>query len=129
VQHRDLSHHGKAAAAGGILLKRWSGAIAVLFAASIPSTLIVVAATVLFAHWQENPYAQSAIRGAVAAAVAITVKTVWTIVHPHFRRGNRLRVILIGAAAFALHMIVGLSPITVLLIAAISGFLLPEPQP
>ena len=113
----------------GWILKRWWGAIVVLFAASIPCALIVVAVTVLFAHWQENSYAQAAIRGAVAAAVAITVKTVWTIAHPHFRRGNRLRVILIGAIAFALHVVVGLSPITVLLIAAIAGFFLPEPRP
>jgi chromate transporter len=82
-----------------------------------------------FSNWEENPYAQAAIRGAVAAAVAITVKTVWTIAHPHYRRGNRLRGVLIGATAFALHAIVGLSPIDVLLIAAVAGFILPEPQP
>ena len=113
----------------GWTLKRWSGAIVALLAASIPCTLIVVAITVLFADWQENPYAQAAIRGAVAAAVAITVKTVWTIAHPHYKRGNRLRVVLFGAIAFSLHAIVGLSPIDVLLIAAVAGFILPEPQP
>jgi chromate transporter len=112
----------------GWMLRRWSGAIVVLLAASIPCTLIAVAITVLFASWQENPCAQAAIRGAVAAAVAITVKTVWTIAHPHFRRGNRLRVVLIGVIAFALHAIVGLSPIEVLLLAAVAGFVLPEPR-
>lgn len=112
----------------GWILRRWAGAIVALLAASIPCTLIVVAITALFADWQENPYVQAAIRGAVAAAVAITVKTVWTIAHPHYKRGNRPRVVLIGVIAFALHAIVGLSPITVLLIAAIAGFLLPEPQ-
>jgi chromate transporter len=103
----------------GWILRKWSCAVVALLAASIPCTLIVVAITVLFSNWQENPYVQSAIRGAVAAAVAITVKTVWTITHPHYKRGNRLRVALIGATAFALHAIVGLSPIDVLLIAAV----------
>jgi chromate transporter len=103
-------------------------AIVVLSAASIPCTLIVVAITVVFSRWQESPYAQAAIRGAVAAAVAITVKTVWTIAHPHFKPGNRLRVVLIGAIAFALHAIFGLSPIEVLLLAAVAGFVLPEPR-
>ena len=112
----------------GWMLRRWSGAVVVLLAASIPCTLIVVAITVLFSRWQENPYAQAAIRGAVAAAVAITVKTVWTIGHPHFKHGNCLRVVLIGATAFALHAIVGLSPIEVLLLAAVAGFVLPEPR-
>jgi chromate transporter len=112
----------------GWTLRRWSGAIVALLAASIPCTLIVIAITVLFARWQENAYAQAAIRGAVAAAIAITVKTVWTIAHPHYKRGNRVRVVLIGATAFALHVVGGLSPIEVLLIAAIVGFLLPEAQ-
>ena len=62
-----------------------------------------MAITALFADWQDNPYAQAATQGAVAAAVAITVKTVWTIAHPHYRRGNRLRVVLISVTAFALQ--------------------------
>jgi len=88
----------------------------------------VIVVTALFSRWQENLYAQAAIKGAIAAAVAITVKTVWTIAHPHFKSGNRLRVILIGASAFALHVFAELSPITVLLIAAVVGCFLPEPS-
>jgi len=89
---------------------------------------MVVVLTALFSRWQENPYAQAAIKGAIAAAIAITVKTVWTIVHPHYWPGNRVRVILIGAGAFALHVFVGSSPIIVLLIAAVVGCFLPEPS-
>lgn len=111
----------------GWTLRRWSGAIVALLAASIPCTAMVVVLTALFSRWQENPYAQAAIKGAIAAAVAITVKTVWTVVHPHCRPGNRVRVVLIGTAAFALHVFAGLSPIEVLLIAVILGFLSPVP--
>ena len=110
----------------GWMLRGWWGATVALLAASIPCTLIVIVITVLFSRWQENPYAQAAIRGAIAAAVAITVKTVWTIAHPHFKPGNRLRVVVIGATAFALHAVAGISPIDVLLLAAIAGFFLPE---
>jgi chromate transporter len=59
-------------------------------------------------------------------AAAITVRTVWTIAHPHFKTGNRLRVVLIDAAAFLLNALVGLSPIEVLLLAAAGGCFLPE---
>jgi hypothetical protein len=38
------------------------------------------------------------------------------------------RVILIGAGAFALHTIAGISPIDVLLFAALIGFFLPAPS-
>ncbi|MBR0832629.1 chromate transporter [Bradyrhizobium manausense] len=110
----------------GWILRRWAGAIVALLASSIPCTLIVIVITVLFAKWQENVYAQAAIKGAVAAAVAITVKTVWTIAHPYFKAGNRLRVVLVGAAAFILHVFIGLTPIEVLLLAAVVGFFLPE---
>lgn len=112
----------------GWILRRWAGAIVALLASSIPCTLFVVAITVLFARWQENPFAQAAIKGAIAAAIAVTVKTVWTIAHPHFRAGSRVRVVLIGATAFALHVFAGISPINVLMLAALIGFFLPEPS-
>lgn len=111
----------------GWILRRWPGAIVALLAASIPCTIFVVIITVLFARWQENAFAQAAIRGAIAAAVAITVKTVWTIAHPHFKAGSRMRVVLIGVSAFGLHALAGISPIDVLLLAAVIGFFLPEP--
>jgi chromate transporter len=41
----------------GWILRKWSGAIVALVAASIPCTLIVVVITVLFADWQDNSYA------------------------------------------------------------------------
>jgi chromate transporter len=78
----------------GWLLRGTLGAAAALLAASIPCTVIVALATALFSRWQENHWAQAAIHGAIAAAVAITVKTCWTIAHPHFKVGSRLRVML-----------------------------------
>ena len=39
----------------GWILRRWTGAVVVLLAASIPCTLFVAVITVLFAEWQENP--------------------------------------------------------------------------
>jgi chromate transporter len=109
----------------GWILRRWPGALVSLIAASIPCTLMVVVITVLFSKWQENPYVQASIKGAIAAAVAITVKTVWTIAHPHYKPGSRIRIVLIGATAFALHVFLGISPIEVLLLAALVGFTLP----
>ena len=61
----------------------------------------------------------------MAAAVGITVKTCWTIAHPYFRPRSRVRVVAIAAAAFLLNVVGGLSPISVLLIAVVVGFILP----
>ncbi|WP_316190984.1 chromate transporter [Bradyrhizobium sp. SZCCHNS2096] len=108
----------------GWILRGSSGAIVALLASSIPCAIMVVILTALFARWQENSFAQAAIQGAVAAAVGITVKTCWTIAHPYFKPGSRVRVLAIAAAAFLLH-VGGLSAISVLLIAVVVGFILP----
>jgi chromate transporter len=109
----------------GWLLHGISGAVVALLAASVPCAIMVTVLTALFSHWQENPFAQAGIHGAVAAAVAITVKTCWTIAKPHFKGQARLRVVLIGAAAFLLHVVAAIPPIQVLLLAAVIGAFLP----
>jgi chromate transporter len=113
----------------GWVLRGLPGALVALLAASIPCTLIVIAITALFREWQGNAVAQAAIHGAVAAAVAITAKTSWTIAGPIYRGGARLRVALIGAAAFGLYVVVGVPAIYVLLGAALTGAFLPVPKP
>lgn len=109
----------------GWLLRRLPGAVVALLAASIPCTVLVVVATALFSHWQDNHWAQAAIHGAIAAAVAITVKTCWTIAHPHFKGRARLRVVLVAAAAFLLYVWLAVPAIEVLLLAAAIGAVLP----
>jgi len=102
-----------------------AGAVIALLAASIPCAVLVVVATALFSHWQDNHWAQAAIHGAIAAAVAITVKTCWTIAHPHFKGRARLRVVLIAAAAFLLYVWLAVPAIAVLLLAGLVGAVLP----
>lgn len=113
----------------GLLVRGLAGALAALLASSVPCTIIVVAATALFSHWQHNTWAQAALHGAIAAAVGITVKTCWTIAHPHFKPHARVRVILIAAVAFVLHAIFSVPAIAVLLLACVVGVLLPSKQP
>ena len=112
----------------GWLLRGLPGALVALLAASIPCTLIVIIITALFREWQGNATAQAAIHGAVAAAVAITAKTSWTIAGPVYRSGARLRVVIIGAVAFGLYVVLGVPAIYVLLGAALVGAFLPVPK-
>lgn len=110
----------------GWLLRGWPGAILALLAASIPCALMVVILTALFREWQDNRVAQAAIHGAIAAAVAITAKTSWTIARPHYKGGARLRVVLIGAAAFLAYVALALPAIYILLLAGFLGAFLPR---
>jgi len=112
----------------GWLLRRFPGALVSLLASSIPCTAIVVVTTALFTHWHNNPWVKAAIHGALAAAVAITVKTCWTFTHPHWKQGTRLRVALTATAAFLIYLGLGLPPIVILLGAALVGAVLPRVQ-
>ena len=87
--------------------------------------MLVAALTALFSYWQDSEFAQAAIRGAVAAAVGITTKTCWTIARPYFKGAGRLRVILIGGAAFLLYVVAKIPPIDVLIGAGVVGAFLP----
>jgi chromate transporter len=109
----------------GWVVRRVPGAVVALLASSIPCTAIVVLATALFGRWQDDRWAQAAIHGAIAAAVAITVKSCWTIARPHFKGRARLRVVLVAAAAFALYAGLAMPPVQVLLAAAAVGALIP----
>ena len=109
----------------GWLLRGAAGALVALLAASIPCAVMVIVLTALFRQWQDNSIAQAAIHGAVAAAVAITAKTSWTVARPIYRSGAHLRVALIGAAAFGLYVVLGVPAIYILLLAGVIGASLP----
>ena len=115
-------------AGSGWALRGMRGAITSLLAASIPCSIFVIALTALFSYWRDNHLAQEAIQGAIAAAVAITVKTCWTIAKPHFKGQGRLRVVLVSAAAFLLYVVAGIPAIEVLLLAGVVGAFLPAPR-
>ena len=105
----------------GWQLRGWPGALIALLAASVPCSLIVVVVTYFFEQWNHNRFAQLSIRGAVAAAVGITVVTCWTISKPYFRGRHWLRTIVISGAAFALAALFGIQPVKILLAAAALG--------
>jgi chromate transporter len=109
----------------GWVLRRVPGGIAALLAASIPCSIILLVVTALLQPAQHNPWGQTLLRGAVAAAIAISARTAFTIVRPYFKGAARLRVGGIAAGAFGLNMGIGLSPIEILAIAALLGAALP----
>ena len=113
----------------GWLLRRLSGAIVALLAASLPSAAVVTIATICIESWHSQPLAQAAIHGAVAAAIGLTLKTAWVIAKPQVKAHGWLRVLLVGAAAFCLHVFAGVPAIYVLLLAGVCGAFFPDSTP
>lgn len=109
----------------GWLLHRFTGAVAVLLAASIPCALSVLVATILFTRWHENAAFTVAMQGAAAAAVGITIVTCWTITKPYVPHATWSRVIPIVGLAFVLEAFSSISPVRILLGAAVFGAVLP----
>ena len=107
----------------GWQIRGWRGALIALLAASVPCSSIVVVVTYFFEQWSHNRLAQLSIRGAVAAAVGITVVTCWTISKPYFKRRHWTLAAVIGGGAFALAVVFGIQPIRILLSAAVLGVL------
>jgi chromate transporter len=109
----------------GWLLREAAGAVIALLASSMPCAIMVAGLTALFSIWRDSEIAQAAIHGAVAAAVGITIKTVWTIAKPYFKGSGRWRVILVGVTAFLLYVVAHIPPIEVLIGAGAVGAFLP----
>ena len=115
-----------AAAAGRILGTR--GAIAAVLAVTLPSAVLAVLITQGYESWRSNSTAMSVIAGTVAAVAGMMWSSVWLLVRPFLGRGTRtLRSILIFGGAFLAAWKFGLTPIPVIALAALAGWLWPEP--
>jgi len=109
----------------GWLLRKFPGAVVSLLAASIPCSLIAAIATAAFSFAQSNTIIASAIHGAIAAAVSITLVTCWTLLKPYCNKSSGFKVLLTMGLTFYLHYGLDLSAIDIVLLAAILGGFFP----
>lgn len=110
----------------GWLTRGWSGAIVALIASSLPCSILAVAVTALFDIWAHNPFMEAALHGALAAAVGIIIYTCWHLIRSSLSRSNWVRIGCVVAASIALSTVFTLSPIRVLLLAALVGAIWPR---
>jgi chromate transporter len=113
--------------AAGWVVRRWAGAVVALLAASLPCSLVAVAATCFYEAWQHNRFVRGSLRGALAAAVAIMLATAWSFAQPHVKASAAKAVIVVPGALF-LALRLAVSPIRILLLAAAIGLLWPAAE-
>jgi chromate transporter len=109
----------------GWILRGFSGAITALLAGSIPCSLIALLVTALYESWSKNRFVVVGLRGALAAAVGVTLATGWTLIRPYWKSVSYLRLVLFIGGGLALGL-ASISPIRVLFAAASIGILWPE---
>ena len=116
-------------AAVGWRIRGVAGALAVLIAASFPSAVMATILTRFFATWASHPLTASALKGALAAAIAIMIGTVWTMIGATLGKGHGRRTFLIASVAFCLSSVLALTPVQVLLASALVGVIWTEQEP
>lgn len=110
--------------ATGWLTRRARGAVVALLAASLPCSIVALVATYFYEAWQHNRFVMGALRGALAAAVAIMVATAWNFAQPHVKTST-IKALVIVPFALLLALRFSVSPIHILLLAAVLGLLWP----
>jgi chromate transporter len=110
----------------GWRMRGLTGGLVALCAASLPSAALAIVLTRFFALWSERPLTAAALRGALAAAIAIMVGTAWTMMRPTMKGRQAIRTVLLAIAAFGFAYFVRVTPVQVLFAAAGLGALWPE---
>ena len=105
-------------AATGARVLGFAGAFAAVLAVTAPSAILAVLLTRGFETWRTHPLAMAAIGGTVAAVSGMMLASVYALVKPYV--GWRALLFTGGAflAAFKFHV----TPLPVILIAALAGF-------
>lgn len=79
----------------------------------------------LYELWSRNTTAQTALRGAIVAAVAVVIMTGVTILRPHWRQISWLKLLLFVGGSMAASLLLSVSPIRILLPAGLLGYFWP----
>ena len=98
-----------------------AGAIVAILVVTVPSAILVIWLTRMCMLGATNRWAQAAIAGTVAAAVGTMVAAALNLVRPQLTKSNWISTSVIVVAAFVLARVVGLSPIQILGLAALTG--------
>lgn len=112
--------------AAGWTRRRWRGAILALIAASVPCSLLAVLVTIFYEELQGAAWFQAALRGALAAAIAIMGSTAWVFAEPHVKAAPWKAAVIVPATV-GLSVGVGFTPVKILVLAAAVGLVWPVP--
>lgn len=99
------------------------GAITAIAALSVPASAVVILLTLGYQRWHDHPIGSAVITAATSSIVGIIIGAAWSMAWPRFRPGERLRTVAYVSGGLLLSF--WLSPLTVLLIAAIAGCFAP----
>ena len=105
-------------AATGARVLGLAGAFAAVLAVTLPSAILAVLLTRGFETWRGHPLAMAAIGGTVAAVSGMMWAGVWSLVKPYLG----WRALLFAGGAFLAAWKFHVTPVPVILVAALAGY-------
>lgn len=99
----------------------WTGAIAGVLAASVPSAIVVMLLTEGYDAVRSNGPAMAAVAGTLAAATGMMGTAAWELVQPYLDRKRWLHATVFAGASLVLSLIFDMPPVEVLGLAALGG--------
>jgi chromate transporter len=104
------------------LLRGWKAAVLAVLSICVPSAVFVVWLTWSLQQWGDHPLVKAAATAVLACASGMIAASCWLLISPFFRKAGFVRTLAFagGAAGLALS---GLSPISILALAAVAGAL------
>jgi len=117
---------------------RWRGALPALAAASVPASLIVLALAATLAQIDRYAAVRALLAVGILVAGVLVLGSAWHLIRPYLANtegppkgghyvNSRVRVLVVGAIAVAL-VLLGATPVRVLLVAAVVSMALPPPD-
>jgi chromate transporter len=115
-------------AATGARIMGLRGALAATLAETGPSAILAILMTQGYETWRSNTWVMAGVAGTIAAVAGMMWASIWYIVRPHFKGfKSAVRGLAITLGAFAAIWKFGLSPLSVIGLAALVGLLWKEP--
>jgi chromate transporter len=112
----------------GWQLARWDGALVSVVAASAPASVVIALLSATLVQVDQHPIVRIAIAVALSVATVLVFSTAWHLLRPYVQQTNTIRTGIIATIVVAL-VLARVTPIRVLLVAAILGVVMGSPDP
>lgn len=111
----------------GWQLAHWRGALVSLAAASVPASILIALLSATLARIDQHPIVRAVIAIALIVATVLVLSAAWNLLRPYLKGTNAARTGIIAAIVVALTLM-GVTPIRILLVAAIVGVVMASPD-
>src|SRR4029079_14674466 len=112
----------------GWQLAHWRGALVSLAAASIPASILIAELSATLTRIDQLPVVRAIIAIALIFATLLVLATAWNLLRPYIKGGNAIRTGIIAAIVIVLALM-NVTPVRILLVAAVFGVVMTSPAP